>query len=193
MYLETAQDLKARQEKPQPEPQLETLDFEFVLFASAIIDYDYIMTLLARYSAEAPGKQTLTREQLIHLIKSDAKFMDEGEDIAEFIATLKPGQAMSEADIRRDYAAFKAHKDSAELGAVADAHGLDAADLSAFTAGTLQRMIFDAEKLGELLAPLNLGWKARKAKEEAVMTDLIPLLKRRAGEKTISGLSAYEQ
>ena len=30
--------------------EVEQLDFEFVLFASAIIDYDYIMALIAEYS-----------------------------------------------------------------------------------------------------------------------------------------------
>ena len=53
-------------------------------------------------------------------------------------------------------------------------------------------MIFDGEKLGELLAPLGLGWKARSQKELALMEDLIPLLKRQAEGRDISGLKAYE-
>ena len=47
----------------------------------------------------------------------------------------------------------------------------------------MERKIFDAEKLNDLLAPLNLGWKARAKVESALMTDLIPLLKRKAKEK----------
>jgi type I restriction enzyme R subunit len=53
-------------------------------------------------------------------------------------------------------------------------------------------MIFDGEKLGDLLAPLELGWKARTQKEIALMEDLIPLLKKRSNGRDISGLSAYE-
>lgn len=192
VYLETAQNLKARQDKPDPEPEIENLDFEFVLFASAIIDYDYIMTLLARYSAQTPGKETMTREQLVSLIQSDAKFMDEGQDIAEFIATLEAGKGLSEDTIRAQYEAFKAARESAELAALAQTHGLDADELQTLVNTTLGRMIFDSEALGQLLAPLNLGWKARKQKEEAVMTDLMPLLSRRAGGQDIAGLRAYE-
>jgi hypothetical protein len=33
------------------------------------------MALIARYSAQAPGKQKMSRDQLIGLIQSDAKFM----------------------------------------------------------------------------------------------------------------------
>ena len=54
-------------------------------------------------------------------------------------------------------------------------------------------MIFDGEQLTDLLAPLDLNWKARTQKELALMDDLVPLLKKRAGGREISGLSAYEQ
>ncbi len=54
-------------------------------------------------------------------------------------------------------------------------------------------MIFDGEQLTELLAPLDLGWKARTQKELALMTDLVPLLKKRASGRDISGLKAYEE
>jgi hypothetical protein len=53
-------------------------------------------------------------------------------------------------------------------------------------------LIFDGEQLTELLAPLELGWKARTQKELALMTDLVPMLKKRAGGRDISGLKAYE-
>jgi type I restriction enzyme R subunit len=40
---------------------VDQLDFEFVLFASAVIDYDYIMGLMARYSQQGAGtKQKMT-------------------------------------------------------------------------------------------------------------------------------------
>jgi type I restriction enzyme R subunit len=59
--------------------------------------------------------------------------------------------------------------------------------------GILDRMIFDGEQLSDLMAPLELGWKARTQKELALMEDLHPLLTKRAGGRDISGLSAYEQ
>ena len=53
-------------------------------------------------------------------------------------------------------------------------------------------MIFDGEQLSDLLAPLELGWKARSKKELALMEDLVPLLKKQARGREISGLAAYE-
>jgi type I restriction enzyme R subunit len=53
-------------------------------------------------------------------------------------------------------------------------------------------MIFDGEQLTDLLAPLELSWKERRTKELALMNDLVPLLKKHAQGKEISGLNAYE-
>jgi type I restriction enzyme R subunit len=38
-------------------------------------------------------------------------------------------------------------------------------------------MIFDADKLSELFAPLDLGWKERTKRELALMEELTPGLK----------------
>lgn len=197
-YLETAQRLKEQQGKSRGDDQRDSdgadqLDFEFVLFASAVIDYDYIMSLIARYSEKGPGKSKMTREQLIGLISSDAKFMDEREDIAAYIATLKAGEGLSEKAIRDGYTRFKAEKSAAELADIAQKHGLATAALQSFVDGILGRMIFDAGQLGDLFAPLDLGWKARTQAELALMEDLHPLLTKRAQGRDISGLSAYEQ
>ena len=198
VYLETAQRLKAQQGKGGkdangPEANVDQLDFEFVLFASALIDYDYIMGLMSRFSQQGPGKQKMSREQLIGLIQSDAKFMNEREDIAAFIATLKAGEGLSEAAIRDGYTRFKKEKDAAELAAIAGQHRLAPAAMQAFVDGILQRMIFDGESLSDLMAPLDLGWKARTQAELALMADLVPLLIKRAQGRDISGLSAYAQ
>ncbi|MEQ8749211.1 MAG: hypothetical protein RIC52_05485, partial [Amphiplicatus sp.] len=194
-YLETAQRLKAQQDKgsEKPSEDVDQLDFEFVLFASAVIDYDYIMGLIARFSQQTPGEQKMSREQLVGLIQSDAKFMNEREDIAAYIATLKAGEGLSEKTIRDGYTRFKAEKEAAELAKIANEHGLAKAALQAFVDGILQRMIFDGERLTDLMEPLGLNWKARRVKELDLMADLLPLLTKRAGGRDISGLSAYEQ
>ncbi len=193
-YLETAQRLRAQQAKPEGEQneQVDQLDFEFVLFASSTIDYDYIMKLIADFSAKKPGKATMSREQLVGLIASDAKFIDERNDITEYVMSLKAGEGLDEAAIRADYQQFKAAKAARELGELSARHGLPAAAMQSFVDGVLERRIFDGEQLTELLAPLALGWKARTQKELALMTDLVPMLKKRAGGREISGLQAYE-
>lgn len=194
-YLETAQRLRAQQGKgtEKPSQEADQLDFEFVLFASAVIDYDYIMGLIARYSEATPGKQKMSREELIGLIQSDAKFMDEREDIAAYINTLKAGEGLSEKAIREGYSRFKAEKNALELVEIAGTHGLATESLQGFVDTILQRMIFDGEALTDLMEPLGLNWKARRVKELDLMTDLMPLLLKRASGREISGLSAYEQ
>ena len=197
-YLETAQRLKAQQGKTgkdggDGQDAIEQLDFEFVLFASALIDYDYIMALIARYSQQTPGKQKMSREQLIGLIQADAKFMDERDDIAEYIGTLEAGKALDEKAIRTGFESFKAEKHARQLATIAERHGLDAAALQGFVDAILRRMIFDGEQLSDLMAPLELGWKARTKAELALMEELIPLLHKLAQGREISGLGAYEQ
>lgn len=196
VYLETAQRLKDQQKKgigQSGTDPVQELDFEFVLFASAVIDYDYIMALIARYSQLTPAKQKMSRDQLVGLIQADAKFIGEREDIIEYIGTLKAGEALDENAVRDGYRNFKAAKNSAELAAVAQKNGLGAAALQTFVDDILQRMIFDGEQLTDLMEPLGLNWKARRVKELALMDDLVPLLNKRAQGREISGLSAYEQ
>jgi type I restriction enzyme R subunit len=194
VYLDTAQRLKSQQDKggSAASSEVQQLDFEFVLFASAVIDYDYIMGLLARYTQEQPGKQKMTHDELIGLILSDAKFMDDREDIKAYINTLQVGKGLDEKAIRQGYERFKAEKSARELADIATKHGLEAAALQTFVDGIMQRMIFDGEQLSDLLAPLELGWKARTKKELALMEDLIPLLHKLAQGREISGLGAYE-
>ena len=195
VYLDTAQRLKEKQDKggDSASEEVKQLDFEFVLFASAVIDYDYIMALIARYSQQTPDKQKMSREELIGLIQSDAKFMDEREDIAEYITALEVGKGLDEKAIRDGFERFKADKHVRQLAAIAEKHGLETAALQTFVDNILRRMIFDGEQLSDLLAPLGLGWKARTQKELALMEDLIPPLHKLAQGREISGLGAYEQ
>jgi type I restriction enzyme R subunit len=195
VYLATAQRLKEQQGKhgdKAPSPVIEQLDFEFVLFASAVIDYDYIMKLLASFSAKAPGRQTMNREQLIGLIQADAKFIDERELITAYVRTLEAGQGLDEKAIRDGYQRFKTQRHAAELAAIAQSHGLEPERLDAFVESILQRLVFDGEQLTELMEPLGLGWRERRVKELALMDALVPVLKKRAAGRDISGLSAYE-
>ena len=135
----------------------------------------------------------MSREQIISLIASDAKFADERQDITDYIHTLKQGEGLSEKEIRDGYIKFKAENNAKELAKIADKHGLKAQNLQTFVDSTLRRMIFDGEQLSDLLAPLELGWKARTQKELALVEDLSPLLHKLSGGREISGLSAYEK
>lgn len=192
-YLDLACSLKNKRERRSESvsPEVEDLDFEFVLFASSLIDYDYIMELIARY-AGTPLKTKMTKEQLIGLVSSTSNLLDEREDIIAYIDSLDGVKGKTEQEIKDGYEIFKEKKFSEEIIAIADKHGLSAASLQNFVDGIVERRIFDGEKLSELIEPLGLGWKDRTRKETAIMSDLIPLLKHITGGQKISGLSAYE-
>ncbi|MEN1925289.1 type I restriction endonuclease subunit R [Luteimonas qiangzhengi] len=195
-YLETAQRLRVQQGKGKDESggesEVDQLDFEFVLFASATIDYDYIMKLAADISMQPAGKASMSREELAGLIAGDAKFIDEREDITEYVRGLKAGAGLDEAAIRAGYETFKKDKAARALAGLAERHGLAVDALTAFVDVVLARRIFDGEALTELLSPLELGWKARAQKEGELMAELAPLLRKRAAGRDIAGLKAYE-
>jgi len=193
-YLDTAKRLKAQRDKEgeKTSQEIQDLDFEFVLFSSAVIDYDYIMGLIAQYTQSKPSKQKMTRTQLINLLSSSANLMDEKEDVIAYINSLEEGSSLSEKEIREGYQKFKSEKSANELRDIAKKHGLEVEVLDSFINGIMHRMIFDGEQLTDLLAPLELGWKQRRVKELALMEDLVPLLKKLAEGREISGLAAYE-
>lgn len=194
-YLDVAKQLKTKRECNDEEVSVEIqdLDFEFVLFASALIDYDYIMNLIARYVG-TPSKVNMTREQLKDLVSSSANLLEEREDIMAYIDSLDADNVngRTEKEIKEGYERFKEEKFDKDLQAIAAKHQLDAASVDTFAKDIVERKIFDAERLNDLLAPLNLGWRDRTTKETEVMKDMIPLLKRMASGQKISGLSAYE-
>jgi type I restriction enzyme R subunit len=193
-YLETAKQLRDIQRKDgdAAPPDIQQLDFEFVLFASAIIDYDYIINLVADNLGKKPGKQKMTKAQVISLLKSDANLMNDEENLTEFINSLDWSTGKSVDLLKKDFEVYVTEKNEKELAAIAHKHGLPTADLKAFVNSIMHRMIFDGEKLTDLLAPLALSWKERRVKELALMEDLVPQLKKIAQGLNISGLAAYE-
>lgn len=193
-YLDLANSLKKRRDKKSNDTsaEIDELDFEFVLFASAMIDYDYIMELIARY-ASTPYKVRITEKDLISLVSSNANLIEERDDIIAYIESLDGVNGKTEQEIKDGYQVFKTEKFAKELITIAETHSIGVSALQEFVNGIVERKIFDGEKLSELFAPLELGWKDRTRKETAIMTDLIPLLKRMTGGQKISGLSAYEE
>ena len=193
-YIETAKQLREIQQKEgeNAPPEIQQLDFEFVLFASAVIDYDYIMSLIADSTQKKPAKQKMTKSQVISLLKSNSNLMEEEEDLTEYINSLDWESGQDVDMLRKGYDKFKDDKYNKEIATIANKHGLQTADLKKFIEKIMSRMIFDGEKLTDLLAPLDLNWKERRVKELALMEDLVPQLKKLAQGHEISGLAAYE-
>jgi len=195
VYIDVAEKLKAQQGKviDGKASEVEQLDFEFVLFSSAIIDYDYIMSLISKYTqSDVPTKQKMSREQLIGLLSANSNMMDDREDIIAYINTLETGKGLDENEIKAGYQRFKAKKSAKEMEALANKYGLAPESLQAFVDEIMRRLIFYGEKLSDLLEPLGLTWRERTEKELELMADLIPLLKKLASGRVIAGLKAYE-
>ena len=194
VYLDVARDLKTRREKVGAEvsEEVEDLDFEFVLFASTVIDYDYIMGLISNYMGQ-PAKWKMTKEELINLIRSSANLLDDREDIIAYIDSLDGVNGKTEEQIKEGYEVFKTEKYAKELMAIAEKHGLSVASVRVFVNDIVERKFFDGEKLNTLLEPLELGWRDRTRKETELMNDLVPLLKRLVPGQEVSGLKAYEE
>ncbi len=193
-YIETAKKLREIQQKEgddAPE-NIQQLDFEFVLFASAVIDYDYIMSLIADSTQQKPSRQKMTKSQVISLLKSNANLMEEEEDLTDYINQIDWTRGQTADKLKQNFETFKVEKYDKELAVIANANGLKTADLKAFVEQIMSRMIFDGEKLTDLMEPLELGWKQRSKAETTLMNDLVPQLKKLADGREISGLAAYE-
>ena len=193
-YIEFAKQIKEIQQKDgdkTPE-NMQHLDLELILFASAIVDYDYIMNLIANYTQSNPIKQKMTLNQLIGVFKSSSTLLEEQEDIIEYTQKLEQGKALNEQEIKNNYQKFKQDKIANQLVEIANNNGLDYLALQQFTDTIISRMIFDADKLSELFEPFDLGWKERSKRELKLMEELTPLLKKQAEGREISGLKIYE-
>ena len=193
-YIEKARELgKTQYDKEDgTSGDVQQLDFEFVLFASDVIDYDYIMNLVAESTQQKTSKQKMTKKEIINLLKSNAGLIGEEEDLEDYIGQVDWGVGQTADELKKNYEIFKAKKYDRALESIAGDHGLQTADLGTFVKDIMGRMIFDGEKLTDLMEPLGLGWKERSKAETALMGDLAPHLKKLARGQEISGLAAYD-
>ena len=172
-------------------PEGDAPDFELSLFSSALVDYDYIMKLLARYTNTHFEKVKITKEQLLEILSSSVDLMNEREYLKAFIEEeLEQGNGMSELEIRKRYQAFKDKRFNQQIAALAEEYGIDATALEAFVSETAKLRRIDEDALRELLNHID-GWKQRKAAKEGLLARLAPLFDLLTGGNTIEGLNAY--
>ena len=166
-------------------------DFELSLFSSALVDYDYIMRLLAKYTDTHFEKVKITKEQLLDVLAGSVDLMNEREYLKAFIEQeLTQGSGMSEQEIRQRYVAFKDKRFNQQIATLANDYGIDAAALERFVGETVKLRRIDEETLRELLDHID-GWKQRKAAKEGLLARLAPLFDLLTGGNAIEGLNAY--
>ena len=191
-YLDLAR--RARNEsggRTEETPEGDAPDFELSLFSSALVDYDYIMKLLARYTNTHFEKVKITKEQLLEILSSSVDLMNEREYLKAFIEEeLEQGNGMSELEIRQRYQAYKDKRFNQQIAALAEEYGIETAALEAFVSETSKLRRIDEDALRELLNHID-GWKQRKAAKEGLLARLAPLFDLLTGGSTIEGLNAY--
>lgn len=173
-------------EEPEEEP-----DFELSLFSSALVDYDYIMRLLAKYTDTHFEKVKITKEQLLDILSSSVDLMNERDYLKAFIEDeLQKGSGVSEAEIRERYKVYKDKRFNQQVASLAQEYGIDAAALESFVAETAKLRRLDEDALRELLSHID-NWKQRKAAKEGLLANLAPLFALLSSGNAIEGLNAY--
>lgn len=192
-YLDLARRLRPTEPGGHTEqtPEGEEPDFELSLFSSALIDYDYIMKLLAKYTDTHVDKVKITKEQLLEILSSSVDLMNESVYLKAFIEEeLKKGSGLSEEEIRKRYKEFKDKRFNQQIAAIAQEFGIDTAALETFVSETAKLRRIDEDALRELLNHID-NWKQRKAAKEGLLAKLAPLFALLSGGSTIEGLNAY--
>ena len=166
-------------------------DFELSLFSSALVDYDYIMRLLAKYTDTHFEKVKITKEQLLDILAGSVDLMNEREYLKAFIEQeLTQGSGMSEQEIRQRYVAFKDKRFNQQIATLANDYGIDTDALEGFVSETVKLRRIDEDMLRELLSHID-SWKQRKRAKEELLVRLAPIFDLLTGGSAIEGLSAY--
>lgn len=169
----------------------EDTDFELSLFSSALVDYDYIMRLLSKYTDTHVEKVQITKKQLLDILAGSVDLMNEREYLKAFIEEeLSQGSGMSELEIRRRYKEFKNERFNQKIAVIAQQFNIDKAALEHFVSETAKLLRLDEDALRELLSHID-NWKQRKTAKENLIKELHPLLTLLSGGNTIEGLNAY--
>lgn len=196
-YLELGRELRQKRAAESPDDAsdptdvMQDIDFELVLFASAIIDYDYIISLIARMVNEKePERREVTREEIVALLSSHSNLPEDREDILEFVRHPEAINGRTADEISDEFRRFREAKWHRLVHEMAQRYGVDQGRLSDFIESTLDVMRYDDSHLSDLFTDEGLGWRDRVTKKNALRADLVPLIRLRAAGQAIDNLPA---
>ena len=190
-YLDLARRTRNDGGSTEGTPEGDDPDFELSLFSSALVDYDYIMKLLAKYTDTHIEKVKITKEQLLEVLSSSVDLMNERDYLKAFIEEeLEKGSGLSEQEIRKRYKAFKHKRFNQQISALAEKYGFETASLENFVNETVNLRRIDEDTLRDLLSHID-NWKQRKSAKEGLLKSLVSLFNLLSGGNTIEGLNAY--
>ena len=205
-YLEAAQEMQEKanskndnnsdsedEKAGQTDIDIQNIDFEFVLFSSAIIDYDYIIGLISKYTvSNVDGTEEMTKEKLISIMTSTSNLLSEKQTIIDYVDSLPTNIKLSIEEIKKGYEEFKNNQLNIQVKNVANIFSLNSSELLEFVKDICDTMIFDGEKVDNMQWNMELNWREKAKKEEELMSMLLPIIKSVTKEKEVKGLSAYE-
>lgn len=190
-YLDLARRNRYFVDPAAPEYEKEEPDFELSLFSSALVDYDYIMKLLAKYTDTHVEKVKITKEQLLDILSGSVDLMNERDYLKAFIEEeLHEGSGIGVLEIKSRYEAFKESRIHKQIVAIAQQNGVDANALESFVKETTRLLRLDEDMLRDLIAHID-NWKLRKSAKENIIHSLEDLFNMLSRGNTIEGLNAY--
>lgn len=192
-YLETARELRQKRATDptteRTDAMQQDIDFELVLFASALIDYDYIISLIARMVNEPePERREATREEIALLLSSHSNLPEDRADILDFVQHPELINGHTAEEISDEFRRFREAKWDRQLQQLAQQHGVDPERLSAFIEYTLDVMRYNDGRLSDLFTDDRLNWLKRIEKKNRLRADLVPLIRLRAAGQEIDNL-----
>ncbi len=89
MYIEIANKFKDAAGGGNDEPTTPTdeggIDYQLELFATEIVDWEYIVRLVEEYVKNRGEKKRYSKESIVNMIKSDPVYANKSELVGEFI------------------------------------------------------------------------------------------------------------
>lgn len=192
-YLELVKNIRGNKDKLSAADfakYTEELEFDLIVFADALIDYDYILSLVAKFTQDIK-KRKITREQIIDIIRSDSQFIDTQEDLIAYVNSLQAGDNKTDVEVKNGFAEYLKQKHNRQIDAVASEFNLAKDKLQHFVNGIVELQVMNTDGLIELVKSFGLGWKERATLQKNIMACLIPILKQMV-KGDISGLAVWE-
>lgn len=136
------------------------------------------MGLIVQYIQDKFVKEKMMWVQFINFFSFSVNLLDECDDIMDYINQLDFSKGKIEQEIWIGYQQFKVEKLEKDLLVIVMKYGLEVDCFSVFVENVMDCMVFDGEKLSDLLVLLELGWKDCICKELVFMEELVFLLKK---------------
>lgn len=163
-------------------------DFELVLFGSALIDLEYVIRKVSKWST---GSDEYNKSQLIYFAGSVSNLMPERRLLMDFISSLDSKSNLDVKEVEKRLVTFKDNQFKNAVKKVAVEHGVPNSKLLLFTRSIVDTLSIDADMLTDIFAESCDSWRARMEKERGLVKALVPLIHSQCNAKSVKGLTSW--